>query len=356
MAGSEGGLPSISVTNAPKQEDHGPRRMFVGPMPEKVVSNVEAEARKHGLGLFHTKAGGDEAGADTDGVRHFMKEHAFQFFLRRGGKVEDWGEVEEQSTLEEMAERWRNSEWGSIWSRRRKRKNNGSAPGLNRQPSRWVGGSFEIGYMLGVNIHQEHTSPPQDRPGVAQLVDGEIIFPASTNSHVIGEGEEDVSGGTSQATSQSAQGPFIPSPSGGSAVPNGSVGGMSGQFSESLNSKQPLIHAQGAASTSSTSILQTRSSALLPSSPGVSSSSVDLPTPRQKGKGRQVRYEDEVIGHPPVALTQDQSTSSVALAGGSAVGSLTPPSSESTQPDNVVMRGIGLFNFAYGIYSNSFER
>lgn len=49
---------------------------------------------------------------------------------------------------EEMLRRWRETEWGAIRSRRRKRD-----PKEPRQQTRqWIGSSFEVGNILGVNI------------------------------------------------------------------------------------------------------------------------------------------------------------------------------------------------------------
>lgn len=121
------------------------RRFFIGPMPEKVISQTEAQVfKKKKRGWFNrsTQLPGDGDGQDD--LSSIIQEHAFQFFLREGGNEEDWEDRAAENVREEMLRQWGNSEWGSVWKRRQKE---------NRAPtSRWVGGSFEIGQFLGVNI------------------------------------------------------------------------------------------------------------------------------------------------------------------------------------------------------------
>ena len=148
--------PSLITTTSVKSPEptshHGRkhRRVFIGPMLEKVISRTEAQVRKSkNKPLFPSS----DSPSD-DNMSQIMKNNAFSFFIREGGKVEDWGENEERSAVEEMLKRWRNSEWGAIWSGRKKQ---------SRQTSRWVGGSFEIGDLLGVNILEEPTESIRDR-------------------------------------------------------------------------------------------------------------------------------------------------------------------------------------------------
>lgn len=145
-------IPSISVSapnanDAPDDSEHAHHRVFIGPMPEKVVSKTEAHASKHRKRRLFRSSSVDE----DDDISQVIKQNAFTFFLRTGGRAEDWGENEEQSTREEMLQRWKDSEWGTIWAHRRKKE-------TRQTTSRWVGGSFEIGRFLGVNILQEAES------------------------------------------------------------------------------------------------------------------------------------------------------------------------------------------------------
>jgi hypothetical protein len=152
------------------------RRVFIGPMPEKVLSQTEAQVRKNLQGRkqpWHHRSraslNGDEA--DHDSLSGVIQDHAFQFFLSQGGKEEDWGENEEESVRQEMLKRWKDSEWGSIW-KRSKRK-------VHEPTSRWVGGSFEIGNFLGVNILDEaHTG--NSRHSTSSKMPGSSIRPGSS--------------------------------------------------------------------------------------------------------------------------------------------------------------------------------
>lgn len=127
------------------------RRFFIGPMPEKVISQTEAQVRKKKKrGWFNRSTQLPEGGDDQDNLSNIIQENAFQFFLREGGNEEDWGDNTAKGIREEMFRRWGDSEWGNVWKRRQRE---------NRVPtSRWVGGSFEIGQFLGVNILDQETT------------------------------------------------------------------------------------------------------------------------------------------------------------------------------------------------------
>lgn len=119
-------------------------------MPEKVLSQTEAQVRKKKKRVWfhrsHAPPNGDEA--DHGSLSSIIQEHAFQFFISQGGNEEDWGDHEAESIREEMLRRWGDSEWGNIWKRRMQKTHEPTS-------SRWVGGSFEIGNFLGVNILDE---------------------------------------------------------------------------------------------------------------------------------------------------------------------------------------------------------
>ncbi|KAJ6557386.1 Pleckstrin homology domain-containing protein [Mycena vulgaris] len=121
---------------------HAHRRVFIGPIPEKVVitqsdaANSKAKKRRFRLG---------SADGSDENISRVIREHAFAFFIQHGGNEEDWEETREQSVREEMLRRWRETEWGVIWGRRKEKKE-------PKQAKRWIGGSFEVGNILGVNI------------------------------------------------------------------------------------------------------------------------------------------------------------------------------------------------------------
>jgi hypothetical protein len=124
-------------------------RFFIGPMPEKVLSQTEAQVRKKRKRswLHRSGASPSDEEADRDSLSGIIQEHALQFFISQGGNEEDWGDNEQESVRQEMLRRWKDSEWGSIWKRRMQK--------THEPTSRWVGGSFEIGKFLGVNTLDE---------------------------------------------------------------------------------------------------------------------------------------------------------------------------------------------------------
>lgn len=145
---------------------HSGRRVFVGPMPEKVVSQLERRVKERELGqpaitLSQLEVTGFED--DDDEVAEIVRGHARQFLhnhkdrLRRSESHEDdWDEDTEHHLTEEMIQRWKDSEWGKTWHNRHRQrpKSDSAAPSMGVQASQaqWVGGSFEIGTFLGVNV------------------------------------------------------------------------------------------------------------------------------------------------------------------------------------------------------------
>ncbi|KAJ7254353.1 Pleckstrin homology domain-containing protein [Mycena haematopus] len=135
---------------------HLHKRVFVGPMPEKIVALSDSAARKSKKRRLRLGSSNDD---DEDGhlSRIISREHAFAFFIQQGGNEEDWEEAREQSVREEMLRRWRETEWGAIWGRRRQKKDPKQAS------KRWIGGSFEVGDILGVNILEEPAESIRER-------------------------------------------------------------------------------------------------------------------------------------------------------------------------------------------------
>ncbi|KAF9527558.1 hypothetical protein CPB83DRAFT_391423 [Crepidotus variabilis] len=132
------------------------RRIFVGPMPERVIANKEGQIRKAksstALGSVFSLSldAGDKTQPESDKseeVVRLLKENAYRSFLNRGGNAEDWKEDEDQDVVDELVQRWRESEWGQHW---RHRHQNTTGQGLNQ----WFGTSFEIGTLMGVDIVQ----------------------------------------------------------------------------------------------------------------------------------------------------------------------------------------------------------
>ncbi|KJA24061.1 hypothetical protein HYPSUDRAFT_136823 [Hypholoma sublateritium FD-334 SS-4] len=137
------------------------RRIFVGPMPERVISHGESQTnqkKKLTFGSVFSLSQEPASGGDkTEEVARLAKAHALRFFLHEGGDKADWDSLQEESTVEELMKRWKDSEWGRLWSRRyeRRRGMQKSEGSLNVGAPQWVGTSFEIGDLLGVNVLQD---------------------------------------------------------------------------------------------------------------------------------------------------------------------------------------------------------
>ncbi|KAJ3568113.1 hypothetical protein NP233_g5925 [Leucocoprinus birnbaumii] len=156
---------SSSRSNLPTSRDnpdetppaiHLHRRIFIGPMPEKLVSQTEAHGHKHhhrGIFLGRASTHRDDSDSSTN-VSQLIKDHAFHHFMCEGGREEDWDEAEERGRSEALLQRWRESEWGALWHRRHRQRHGELR---DQAPSRWVGGSFEVGHLLGVNVLDEPT-------------------------------------------------------------------------------------------------------------------------------------------------------------------------------------------------------
>ncbi|TCD70536.1 hypothetical protein EIP91_002882 [Steccherinum ochraceum] len=138
--------------NHERDDAHKHRRRFIGPLPESLVSQV-VNPKPRKKGWFSPTAQQDHRSEVEDArLRDAVKEHALQFFLKHGGRKEDWGETTERNVREEMMRKWRDSEWGRV----RKGKKEAA------QNRRWVGTSFDVGVFLGVDMLNGAKSPPPE--------------------------------------------------------------------------------------------------------------------------------------------------------------------------------------------------
>lgn len=359
-------LPSISVTahrnsdGILPSDEHIHRRVFIGPMPEKVVLNTEAQALKHKKrGLFRIGS------APEEDDMHIIKENAFKFFVHTGGRLEDWGEDQEQSTRHEMLQRWRNSEWGNVWGSRRKKESRVGPANY------WVGGSFEIGRFLGIDVLQETGST---RNRASSLSTGNAPT-SKSQSHTEGEPRPSA---TTQDTFVSN---FLPSAVGKSPTEPGpssmardtSISASSDFLpSARLDLDDGTPYVNGTVSVGS-SVRDTSSTELLKPSldrvrfnglDGASAQTEVVPRPiigvpsfsvstdgqaqgNSKGKGKLVHYEDIPEQEPssPVPPSEVLERTGDAVegtsAGATASGSLSPKSASLDWGD-VVMRGNGM--------------
>ena len=139
------------------------RRIFIGPMPEKVISQTEASQHKRSQVTFGSVFSLTQEQPDNthnidkiEEVSRIIKEHPFHFFVHEGGRAEDWNLEEEQHITDELAKRWKSSEWGQLWTHRHHRKKESQSAGDHH----WFGTSFEVGTLMGVNVLQgnEHVT------------------------------------------------------------------------------------------------------------------------------------------------------------------------------------------------------
>jgi hypothetical protein len=234
-------------------------------LPEKVVSSTEkrAKATSKNLGLVRT-----DSNPDDDSTSQIIKDNAFAFFIRQGGKEEDWGENAERGVREEMRRRWRESEWGAIWGKRLGRGKK------QKENKRWVGGSFEVGVFLGFNIlEEERTASLGSRRSMKSSVSSPPITPHSTSA------------GQTFVTAQSEP------------APRGSIGNghsSASQFAESsstLGLLQPRNTPNGISPPRAARSEVIRRPLFRKLSPGPKSER-DV-TSKKQGKQRQVHYADE---------------------------------------------------------------
>lgn len=135
------------------------RRIFIGPLPERVIAHAESRPKraKPNIGSVFSLTSDvpvDQAGHNVDKseeVTRVLRDNAYKFFLHHGGKPDDWKEGEEADMIDELVQRWKTSEWGQLWGRRHRQQQNEPQ---SSAPNGWFGTSFEVGTLLGVDVIQ----------------------------------------------------------------------------------------------------------------------------------------------------------------------------------------------------------
>ena len=146
----------MNMTPTPPAESTQPSgrhtlpRIFIGPLPERVLSNAQHSVAKHGpRTLFGFNRSRQPPTENEEPVEELINHYAYAFHLKLGGSEGDWNEERENSVKNEMFQRWGESPWGRLW-RGRKDNPNASRP-------RWVlpndAGSFQVGDFLGLDTH-----------------------------------------------------------------------------------------------------------------------------------------------------------------------------------------------------------
>ncbi len=193
---------------------HTLHRLFLGPLPERVVSDVQHLVTKsvnRSRGLFSFAQAQHSPSEADEPVEELIDQYAYAFYLKLGGSKEDWNEEQESHVKNEMLKRWKESAWGRFWRRRKENSDTTHA--------RWVlpndAGSFQVGEFLGLDTYAEPASrgrltpgsPTQTGPSTSHvhLNDPSNTF-VTAPSHVTPESEME----TSQSSSP-RQGPPVSS-------------------------------------------------------------------------------------------------------------------------------------------------
>ncbi|KAG6850272.1 hypothetical protein H0H93_015529 [Arthromyces matolae] len=278
------------------------RRMFIGPMPQKVISHTEKQQSKQG-----SRRSNSQDDQDRDEISEIIKRNAFNFFIREGGRPENWGEDEERNVVEEMFRRWASSEWSQLWRSRKEQK-------TTSLTSRWVGSSFEIGQFLGVNI-LKGTESAQDVPSGSK---GSRLIISSLSAQK-----------QAPTTISVDRTTFATAPSGSHSENEVSEPGDSintGEYihASSSTSLLPSVRPQGGGSKAHTQVSLSRPMLFdIPSSLVQGDGAI-----KGKGKARAVHYTDAVEEEPAPPAEVLERTGTQALLDTSAGAALNPASVE----------------------------
>lgn len=131
---------------------HTLSRIFIGPLPERVLLNAQLSVAKRVKGprrLFGFNQSRQAPAENDEPVEELINHYAYAFHLKLGGSEGDWNEERENNVKYEMSQMWRESPWGRLW---RGRKDSPSA-----SHARWVlpndAGSFQVGDFLGLDTY-----------------------------------------------------------------------------------------------------------------------------------------------------------------------------------------------------------
>ena len=153
--------PTPPAESAQPSGRHTLSRIFIGPLPERVLSNAQHSVAKHVKGhrrLFGFNQSRQTPTENDEPVEELINRYAYAFHLKLGGSEGDWDEERENSVKYEMFRRWRESPWGRLCR--------GRKDGSNATHARWVlpndAGSFQVGDFLGLDTYAKpalRTSP-----------------------------------------------------------------------------------------------------------------------------------------------------------------------------------------------------
>ncbi|KAF9242584.1 Pleckstrin homology domain-containing protein [Melanogaster broomeanus] len=181
-------------------------------MPERMFYMIQ------GINELMHPGGNEDNDENSEGsaaLFRVMDRYAFSFFWRQGGRIEHWDEDTRASVRAELVKRWLESPWTRPF-----RRVNGHRTLDTR---RWMGGTFEIGNILGVNILERCTTPP---PAPSPIPEAHEI-----NPRVPGTSSSTGLRRTSQTHLPSTSAQFPQGPSSSSSLPEDS-----GEISDNVSS------------------------------------------------------------------------------------------------------------------------
>jgi hypothetical protein len=149
------GESSLKATRRATRHHPVSGRRFIGPMPIAVVDATLSPSRRQRLRREPTEDSSESSdSSDDDQIRDAIRAHAKKYYQSRtpDDTISVFGEETEDSIRKEMHRRWRQTEWGQATHQRR-----GKA---GSQTKKWLGTSFMIGEIPGLDIPESIPSPP----------------------------------------------------------------------------------------------------------------------------------------------------------------------------------------------------
>uniref|UniRef100_A0A8H7Y0N6 Uncharacterized protein n=1 Tax=Psilocybe cubensis TaxID=181762 RepID=A0A8H7Y0N6_PSICU len=288
--------PSVGVGPVGSTPNDFHRRIFIGPMPEKVIAHTEGQGKKAKLTVgsvlsFSFDNQNEHTKADkTEEVTQILKENAFRFFVHHGGNPDEWDDEEEQNLIEHMSKLWKESDWGQIWSRRHHRRKH-DPQGAN---SRWFGKSFEVGSLLGMNVMHDadHIVNKSLKTGSERVSSKRSHSHVDPDGHSTSAARSTTSGMETFSTPRSS---FMALPESDGVQPKESGSPVLNEATEagsSTSSRTGLLLKTRAETTNSGT--PQRTIEIIPQSEVQQSSLVD-----PKGKARMVHYNEDTDGLTP---------------------------------------------------------
>lgn len=168
-------VPAPSVTLGNDDHRRNLKRWFLGPMPEKIVTDevkkrkldwrdkIHIDRKKPPPRPLSPTSSTSSSDSDDSLGPPVDRERLFHLFIKRGGHAEDWDADAERSIRKEVKKRWKESGWYNVWRGEKHKRQAG-------EDRKWVGTSFVIGSVLGVEDNlilgaASVAAPGSTRPG-----------------------------------------------------------------------------------------------------------------------------------------------------------------------------------------------